>query len=153
ILQERFAPRSIIERNDSPFRALEDLPESKGVLSGDAVSEVIAEDNGIRFAYDLLNGQKTGGYLDQRENRAAARRYARGRLLDCFTYAGGFALTLAGACESVLALDGSAEAFAAARRNQELNGIANVEWREANCFDYLKAADQTGERFDTIVLD
>jgi 23S rRNA (cytosine1962-C5)-methyltransferase len=153
ILQELFAPRSIIERNDSPFRALEELPESKGVLSGDAVSEVIAEDNGIRFAYDLLNGQKTGGYLDQRENRAAARRYARGRLLDCFTYAGGFALTLAGACESVLALDGSAEALAAARRNQELNGIANVEWREANCFDYLKAADQTGERFDTIVLD
>ena len=153
ILQELFAPRSIIERNDSPFRALEDLPESKGVLSGDAVSEVIAEDNGIRFAYDLLNGQKTGGYLDQRENRAAARRYARGRLLDCFTYAGGFALTLAGACESVLALDGSAEALAAARRNQELNGVANVEWREANCFDYLKAADQTGERFDTIVLD
>ena len=153
ILQELFAPRSIIERNDSPFRVLEDLPESKGVLSGDAVSEVIAEDNGIRFAYDLLNGQKTGGYLDQRENRAAARCYARGRLLDCFTYAGGFALTLAGACESVLALDGSAEALAAARRNQELNGVANVEWREANCFDYLKAADQTGERFDTIVLD
>ncbi|HEV2382933.1 MAG TPA: class I SAM-dependent rRNA methyltransferase [Terriglobia bacterium] len=153
ILQELFAPRSIIERNDSPFRALEDLPESKGVLSGDAVSEVIAEDNGIRFAYDLLNGQKTGGYLDQRENRAAARCYARGRLLDCFTYAGGFALTLAGACVSVLALDGSAEALAAARRNQELNGIANVEWRAANCFDYLKAADQTGERFDTIVLD
>jgi 23S rRNA (cytosine1962-C5)-methyltransferase len=153
ILQELFAPRSIIERNDSPFRALEDLPESKGVLSGDAVSEVIAEDNGIRFAYDLLNGQKTGGYLDQRENRAAARSYARGRLLDCFTYAGGFALTLATACESVLALDGSAEALAAARRNQKLNGIANVEWREANCFDYLKAADQTGERFDTIVLD
>lgn len=153
ILQELFAPRSIIERNDSPFRALENLPESKGVLSGDAVSEVIAEENGIRFAYDVLNGQKTGGYLDQRENRAAARCYARGRLLDCFTYAGGFALTLAGACESVLALDGSAEALAAARRNQELNGIANVEWRQANCFDYLKAADQTGERFDTIVLD
>jgi 23S rRNA (cytosine1962-C5)-methyltransferase len=153
ILQERFAPRSIIERNDSPFRALEDLPEAKGVLAGEAVSEVIAEDNGIRFAYDLLGGQKTGGYLDQRENRAAARRYARGRLLDCFTYTGGFALTLAGVCDNVLALDGSADALAAARRNQELNGIANVEWREGNCFDYLKAAHQAGERFDTIVLD
>ena len=153
ILQARFSPRSIIERNDSPIRALEDLPEVKGVLAGEAVREVIADDNEIRVIYDLLGGQKTGGYLDQRENRAAARQYARGRLLDCFTYTGGFALTLAAGCESVLAVDASAEALAAARRNQELNGIGNVEWREANCFDYLKAADQSGQRFDTIVLD
>jgi 23S rRNA (cytosine1962-C5)-methyltransferase len=153
ILQERFAPRTIIERNDSPFRALEDLAEAKGVVCGEAVTEVIVKDNGIQFIYDLLTGQKTGGYLDQRENRAATRHYARGRLLDCFTYTGGFALTLAGACESALALDSSAEALAVARRNQDLNGIGNVEWCGANCFDYLKAADQSGERFDTIVLD
>jgi 23S rRNA (cytosine1962-C5)-methyltransferase len=153
ILQQQFSPRSIIERNDSPVRALEDLPEVRGVISGEDVREVIAEDNGVRFVYDLIGGQKTGGYLDQRENRVAALGYARGRLLDCFTYTGGFAVTLARACDAVIALDSSAEALATARRNQELNGLANVEWREANCFDYLKAADQSGERFETVVLD
>ncbi len=153
ILLERFSPRCIIERNDSPVRALEDLPETKGVIAGEEAGEVIAEDNGVRFAYDLLGGQKTGGYLDQRENRAAAVEYTRGRLLDCFTYAGGFALTLARRADSVLGLDSSADALAAARRNQDLNGLANIEWREANCFDYLKSADQSGERFDTVVLD
>ena len=153
ILQEQFSPRSIMERNDSPVRALEDLPEAKGMIAGEEVREVVAEDNGVRFVYDLLGGQKTGGYLDQRENRAEAVQYARGRLLDCFTYAGGFAITLARASESVLGIDSSAEALATARRNQELNGFTNIDWREANCFDYLKAADQGGERFDTVVLD
>lgn len=153
ILQEQFSPRSILERNDSPVRGLEDLPETKGVIAGEEVREVVAEDNGVKFVYDLIGGQKTGGYLDQRENRAAALAYARGRLLDCFTYAGGFAVTLARACGSVLALDSSADALATARRNQELNGLTNIEWREANCFDYLKCADQSGERFDTVVLD
>ncbi|HEV3277572.1 MAG TPA: class I SAM-dependent rRNA methyltransferase [Terriglobia bacterium] len=153
ILQTQFSPRSILERNDSPVRALEDLPEVKGVIGGEDVREVAAEDNGVRLVYDLLGGQKTGGYLDQRENRAAALGYARGRLLDCFTYTGGFAVTLARASASVLALDSSADALATARRNQEMNGLSNIEWREANCFDYLKAADQAGERFDTVVLD
>lgn len=153
IIQEQFSARSVLERNDSPVRALEDLPEAKGVLAGESVSEVVAEDNGVKFVYDLVSGQKTGGYLDQRENRAAARPYARGRLLDCFTYTGGFAVTLAGACQNVLALDSSADALALARRNQELNGLENIEWREANCFDFLKAADQAGESFDTVVLD
>jgi len=153
ILQEQFSPRSILERNDSPVRALEDLPETKGVIAGEEVREVVAEDNGVKLVYDLIGGQKTGGYLDQRENRAAALAYARGRLLDCFTYTGGFAVTLARACESVLAFDSSADALTTARRNQELNGLTNIEWREVNCFDYLKAADQSGERFDTVVLD
>lgn len=153
ILQERFSPRSIVERNDSPVRALEDLPEQKGVIAGEPVSEVVVEQDGLRFVYDLMAGQKTGGYLDQHENRLAARQYARGRLLDCFTYTGGFAVNLARCCEGVLALDSSAEALVVARRNQELNGLTQIEWREANCFDYLKAADQAGEQFDTIVLD
>lgn len=153
ILQERYAPRVILERNDAAVRALEGLPEQKGVLAGEEVREVVAEENGIKFAFDLLGGQKTGGFLDQRENRAAARAYARGRLLDCFCYAGGFALTLAERCDAVLGVESSAEALALARRNQELNGLGNVEWKEANCFDFLKAADQAGERFDTIVLD
>jgi 23S rRNA (cytosine1962-C5)-methyltransferase len=153
ILQEQFSPRSIMERNDAPVRTLEDLPEQRGVLVGEPVKEVVAEEGGVRFVYDLANGQKTGGYLDQRENRAAARRYARGRLLDCFTYGGGFALSLAAQCQSVLALDSSQEALELGQRSQVLNGLGNVEWRQANCFDFLKAADQSGERFDTVVLD
>lgn len=153
ILQEQFAPRSIIERNDVAVRALEGLAEQKGLLAGDPVTEVVVEENGVKFYYDLLGGQKTGGFLDQRENRAAARQYTRGRLLDCFTYTGGFALTLAPHCESALGVEMSAEALALARRNRELNGFGNVTWQEANCFDFLKAADQGKERFDTIVLD
>jgi len=153
ILQEQFAPRAILERNDAAIRQLEGLPEQKGLLAGEEASEVVCNENGVRLAYDLLGGQKTGGYLDQRETRAAACRYARGRLLDCCTYTGGFAITLAAQCESVLALDSSSAALRLARRNRELNSLSNVEWREANCFDFLKAADHQGQRYDTIVLD
>jgi len=153
ILQKEFAPRSIIERNDVTVRALEGLPEQTGVLAGDSACEWVLEENGVKFCYDLLRGQKTGAFLDQRENRAAAAGYARGRVLDCFTYAGGFALTLAPHCESVLGVDISAEALALARRNQELNACGNVEWKDANCFDFLKAADQQRQRFDMVVLD
>ncbi len=153
ILQEEFSPLAILERNDVAVRALEGLPLATGVLAGEEVSEVEVEENGVRFHVELLGGQKTGGFLDQRENRAAAREYARGRVLDAFCYAGGFALTLAPRAASVLGVDTSGEALALARRNQELNGFANLEWKEANCFDFLKAADQAGERFDTVVLD
>src|ERR1700688_4924550 len=93
ILQERFTPLSIVERNDVAVRALEGLPEQKGILAGPDPGEVVVAENGVKFCYDLLNGQKTGGFLDQRENRVAARKYARGRLLDCFSYTGGFALS------------------------------------------------------------
>jgi 23S rRNA (cytosine1962-C5)-methyltransferase len=153
ILQEEFSPRAILERNDVAVRALEGLPERKGVLAGENVSEVVVEENGLKFSVDLLGGQKTGAFLDQRENRAAARGYARGRALDCFTYTGGFALTLARQCEAVLGIDSSPEALRLAHRNQELNAITNTEWREANCFDFLKAADQGKQHFDTVVLD
>ncbi len=153
ILQEKFSPLSIVERNDVAVRALEGLPEQKGMLAGEKIQEVVVEENGVKFAFDLLGGQKTGGFLDQRENHAAARGYARGRALDAFCYAGGFALAMARRCESVLGIESSAEALALARRNQELNGVSNVEWKEANCFAYMKAADQAGERFNMIVLD
>ena len=153
ILKEQFAPVSILERNDAAVRTLEGLPQQVGVLAGEDVNEVIVEEAGIRFCYNLKGGQKTGGFLDQRENRAEARKYARGRLLDCFTYTGAFAVTLARQCESVLAVEVSADALELARRNQELNGVSNIEWREANCFDFLKAADQEGQRFDMVVLD
>jgi len=153
ILQEAFSPRSILERNDVAVRELEGLPEQKGVLAGESISEVEVEENGLRFIFDLMGGQKTGGFLDQRENRQAARHYARGRALDCFTYTGGFALHLARQCDSVLGVDTSPEALELARRNQQLNSLSNVEWKEANCFDFLKAADQEKQRYDTIVLD
>ena len=90
------------------FGDLEGLPEQKGTLAGESVSEVEVEENGLRFFFDLMGGQKTGGFLDQRENRLAARQYARGRALDCFSYAGGFALNLARQCDSVLGIDTSA---------------------------------------------
>ncbi len=153
ILQEGFAPLSIIERNDVAVRALEGLPEQTGFLAGEERSEIILEENGVKFCFDLLHGQKTGGFLDQRENRAATCRYAHGRALDCFTYSGGFALQMTRHCSSVVGVEISAEALAVARRNQEVNGFSNVEWKEANCFDFLKAADQERQRFDTIVLD
>ncbi len=153
MLQEEFLPRSIVERNDVSVRGLEGLPEQKGVLAGEAVSDVVVEEDGVKLSYDLLGGQKTGGFLDQRENREALRVYARGRLLDCFCYTGSFAVTLARQCESALGVEISAEALKLARRNQELNGLAQIEWREANCFDFLKAADQQGQRYDTVVLD
>ncbi len=153
ILRKEFAPLSIIERNDVAVRALEGLPGQAGVLAGEEISEVVIEENGRKFCIDLRRGQKTGAFLDQRENRAAAASYARGRALDCFTYTGGFALTLAPHCASVLGVEASADALALAGRNQKLNGFTNLEWKEANCFDFLKAADQGRERFDMVVLD
>ncbi len=153
ILQKEFTPRAIIERNDAAVRALEGLPEQSGVLAGEEVGEVVVEENGVKMCIDLLHGQKTGGFLDQRENRAAAASYARGRALDCFTYTGGFALVLAPHCDSVLGVDSSADALRQAERSQSLNGFTNLEWKEANCFDLLKDADQRKQRFDTVVLD
>jgi len=153
ILREQFAPLAILERNDAAVRALEGLAEQKGVLFGESATEVVIEEGGVKLSYDLLGGQKTGGFLDQRENRAAAAKYAHGRALDCFCYTGAFALAVARHCDSVLGVEISHDALEAARRNQALNGFGNIEWKEANCFDYLKAADRAGERWDTIVLD
>ena len=123
ILQEEFAPRAILERNDVAVRGLEGLPEQSGVLAGEEVSEVVVEENGVKMCFDLLHGQKTGGFLDQRENRAAAASYAHGRALDCFTYTGGFALALAPHCDSVLGVDSSGDALRQAERSQESERI------------------------------
>jgi 23S rRNA (cytosine1962-C5)-methyltransferase len=153
ILQKEFAPRSILERNDVAVRSLEGLPEQSGVLAGEDISEVVVEENGVKMCFDLMHGQKTGGFLDQRENRAAAANYARGRALDCFTYAGGFALALAPHCDSVLGVDSSGDALRQAERSRGLNGFTNLQWKEANCFDMLKTADQEKQRFDIVVID
>ncbi len=153
LLVERYNPRAIIERNEARVRDLEGLPRTGGLLYGTDPGELVIEEAGVRFAVNLIEGQKTGAFLDQRENRIAARTYARGRVLDAFTYQGAFALHLASGAHQVIGVDVSAPAIAQARRNAELNGTTNVEFVEANVFDLLHEKEQAGERFDVINLD
>jgi len=157
ILIEEFKPRAVIERNDARVRELEGLPLIAGNIYGDAPAEFEILQHGLRFLVEPLGGQKTGSFLDQRENRLAARAAAqttnRVRALDCFTFNGAFALHLASVCENVIGIDISGDAIAGARRNAELNGASNVEFREANVFDVLREMESGGERFDVIVLD
>jgi 23S rRNA (cytosine1962-C5)-methyltransferase len=153
ILKEEFSPVAVIERNDVKVRQRENLPMQAGVLFGEVPDETIIEQDGVKFRIAPLEGQKTGTFLDQRENHFAARNYAFGKGLDCFTFNGGFALNLATVCEAVTAIDISEDAINLARRNAELNGISNIEFQTANVFDALREIEKTGERFDTIVLD
>lgn len=153
ILTELFTPRGILERNDPRVRDLEGLPRRVSLLTGEVPPEIEARRNGIRFLHDLHKGQKTGGFLDQRENHRAAISYASGEVLDCFTYQGGFALSIASRAAQVEAIDMSLAALEVARRNQELNGIGNVTFREANAFDVLKAYDEARRQFDMAILD
>jgi 23S rRNA (cytosine1962-C5)-methyltransferase len=153
LLIEEFAPRAIIERNDVRVRQHEGLELLSGTLYGEAPLEFEIVQDGVRFLVAPQSGQKTGSFLDQRENRLAARKVAHGRALDCFTFNGAFALQLAAACVRVTGLDISAEAVAAAGRNAQINNITNTEFREANVFDALREMETSGERFDTIVLD
>jgi len=153
ILVELFSPKGILERNDPKVRLLEGLEQRVSVLYGEIPDEIVAKENGIAFVYDLRNGQKTGSFLDQRENHWAARRYASGEVLDCFSYQGGFSLTIANHCAHVEGVDMAPAALEAARRNQKLNSISNVTFREANTFDLLKEYDEVGRRFDMVVLD
>lgn len=153
ILVELLSPKGILERNDPKVRLLEALDQRVSVLHGSIPDEITAKENGISFVYDLQKGQKTGAFLDQRENHAAARHYCSGEVLDCFSYHGGFALTIAEKCEHVEGIDMAPAAVAAARRNQELNGISNVHFLEGNTFDVLKAYDEAGRRFRMVILD
>ncbi len=153
LLVEEYGPRAIVERNDVRVRELEGLELRAGSLYGDSPEEIEVIQHGIRFIVAPLAGQKTGSFLDQRENQLAARLVASGRALDCFTFTGGFALHLASVCESVLGIDVSIDAVKAAQRNAMLNGITNVKFSEANVFDALREFETAGERFDTIVLD
>lgn len=153
ILREALSPAGILERNDVKARRLEGLEEIRGILWGAVPDEIEIAEEGTRFAVDLLRGQKTGFFLDQSQNRIAARRYASGDTLDCFTNTGGFALQFARNCRSVLAVDISSDSLLLARRNSELNGFHNVEFVEANVFDYLRELESAGRLFDTICLD
>ncbi|HEU4834846.1 MAG TPA: class I SAM-dependent rRNA methyltransferase [Pyrinomonadaceae bacterium] len=157
IVVEEFSPRAVIERNDVRVRELEGLPLITGTVYGDAPDELEILQHGLRFVVAPLGGQKTGSFLDQRENRLAARAAAqttnRGRALDCFTFNGAFALHLASVCDNVIGIDISADAVAAAQRNARMNEIANVDFLEANVFDVLREMEAAGDRFDVIVLD
>ena len=146
-------PAGILARNDPRVRQLEGLEQTVAVLHGEVPERLDVREGAVRYQVDPWKGQKTGLFLDQRENREAAARYARGRLLDAFSYNGGFALSLAPRCESVLAVDISADAVARIRENAAGNGIGNVEVREMNVFDELRELERTGARFETIVLD
>ena len=152
-LEELFAPRGIVERNDVAVRKRESLPLETGVLKGEVPDMVSIRMNGLTLHADLLHGQKTGIFLDQRENYLAAARYARGRVLDCFSSTGGFALHLARRAESVEAVDSSEASLAIARRNASANGISNVEFREADVFELLAGYAGARRRFDLVVLD
>lgn len=151
-LQDIAAPRGILARNDPRTRALEGLEQKVEVLAGDVPDTIAVTENGVRYDVDVRRGQKTGLFLDQRENRSAAALYARGRLLDCFTYHGGFALTLAGRCDETIAIDVSADAVERVKHNAAANRVT-IDAREGNVFDELRGFERLGERFDTIVLD
>jgi 23S rRNA (cytosine1962-C5)-methyltransferase len=153
LLAERYRPRAIIERNEARVRDLEGLPRQAGIVHGRDPGELIIEEGTVKFAIDLIHGQKTGSFLDQSENRIASESYGRGRALDCFTFQGGFALHLASGADQVTAIDVSGTAVSGGRRNAELNRLANLDFVQGNVFDILPAMESAGDRFDTIVLD
>jgi len=151
-LTDMFHPRGILARNDPRVRTLEGLEQRVDVLAGEVADSVTVTEAGIEYDVDLRRGQKTGLFLDQRENRMAASAYARGRLLDCFSYTGGFALALGRRCDETIAFDVSEDAIARVKQNASRNAIA-VDARVGNVFDELRGLERLGERFDTIVLD
>jgi 23S rRNA (cytosine1962-C5)-methyltransferase len=156
-LREHFPSSTVYERVDERIRELETLPpRASGVVlkpeKGQPRTSTIFHVNGLRFHYDVTTGQKTGAFLDQRENYAAAAQYARGEGLDVFTYQGGFALHLYQQCRSVTGVDSSRPALEVAEENATLNGYT-MEWIEANAFDFLKDQSTAGKHYDTIVLD
>jgi 23S rRNA (cytosine1962-C5)-methyltransferase len=153
LLVDLLHPRGIVERNDPKVRTLEGLEQTVSVLQGELPETVEVSEGEVRLHVDLRKGQKTGLFLDQRENHLAARAYARGRVFDGFTYDGGFALQVARETDEVLAVDLSAESLERVRKNAVLNGLTNVVPREANVFDLLRAFDDEGKDFDTVILD
>ena len=153
LLVELTGVTGVLARNDPRVRLLEGLEQRVEVLHGEVPEAVDVHEGPIDYRVDPRHGQKTGLFLDQRENRAAAANYARGRLLDCFAYDGGVALRLAAQCDRAEAVDISADAVARIAANALRNGLTNVAPREANVFDELRELERAGERYDTIVLD
>jgi len=153
LLVELASPVGILARNDPRVRLLEGLEQRVDLLHGTVPEAIEVREGRVTYLVDPYRGQKTGLFLDQRENRVAAARYATGRLLDTFSYNGGFALALAPKCREVLAIDISDDAVARIKANAERNGASNVQARSMNVFDELRELERRGERFQTIVLD
>ncbi|MGC2648611.1 MAG: class I SAM-dependent rRNA methyltransferase [Candidatus Sulfotelmatobacter sp.] len=151
-LTEQLHPASIVERVDPRVRQLEELSLLSSGLRQGAKSSTVFRMNGVQFKFEALEGQKTGAFLDQRENYAAASQYAHGEALDVFCYQGGFALHLAARCSRVTGVDSSRPALEVADQNAALNS-REIEWIEANAFDLLKDYAASGQRYDSIVLD
>jgi 23S rRNA (cytosine1962-C5)-methyltransferase len=152
IVTKRYQPSSILFRNDSRVRELEGLELKQEVVGEPLPEMMIVDEDGRKLAVSLTTGQKTGSYLDQRDNHRAARRYARGRALDAFAYGGGFAVQIADLCDYVEAVDISPAAVELTRSNAERNGL-NIEAIEANVFDFLRERHRAGAQYDTIILD
>ncbi len=154
-LKEIFAPRAIIERSDVAVRQKEGLPLKKGVICGEDISRIETEENGLKLSIDLIDGQKTGYFLDQKENRFALRRYAKDKsVLDCFCNAGGFGLNAAAAgAKTVTFLDISPVALSEVNKNASLNGITNIQTIECDVFEKLREYKAEKKKFDLIVLD
>jgi 23S rRNA (cytosine1962-C5)-methyltransferase len=152
-LAELLAPHGILQRGDSASRRREGLDAAVRVLYGDVPESAVVREGAVRYRADLWSGQKTGGFLDQRENHLAVGRYALGRVLDVFSYAGGFALHAAQGAQTVEAVDSSGPALEAARANAELNGLENITFTRSNAFDLLRERSDAGEGCDTIILD
>jgi 23S rRNA (cytosine1962-C5)-methyltransferase len=153
LLEAQFHPRGIINRSDVGVRNLEGLTPEKGLLCGELPGPVSFDEGLVRMRADLLEGQKTGAFLDQRENHVMAAHYAHGEALDCFAYVGGFALQLATRAKTVTAIEISDAAAAQLRENAAANKLSNLDVVVANAFDFLRDAVDDGKHFDTIVLD
>ncbi|MEW5975538.1 MAG: class I SAM-dependent rRNA methyltransferase [Acidobacteriota bacterium] len=153
ILRDLLQPRSIIERNDTRIRSLEGLESRTAVLYGEDPGEVVCSENGLRFHFQPSSGQKTGAFLDQRENRRLLQDLAFGEGLDCFCYSGAFAIHMAKSCQSVEGVDISESAIEQASRNAGLNDARNVKFEVDNAFDRLRLYDHLKRKFDTINLD
>jgi 23S rRNA (cytosine1962-C5)-methyltransferase len=152
-LVELTGAEGILARNDVPLRSKEGLERNTEILHGEVPREIVVKEYGVKFVAAPWSGQKTGAFLDQRENRRRVGELARGKALDCFSYHGSFALHLAERADEVLAIDSSGQALVRAAENAKLNGFDNIRYVEADAFDHLRELERTGERFDTIVLD
>ena len=153
-LIELFSPKGIYERSDVAVRIKEGLTETKGTLYGEVPDRIIITENGLKMAVDVKNGQKTGYFLDQKENRFASRRYAKGgEVLDCFCNSGGFSLNCATVAKSVTAVDVSASALANVNENAKLNGIENIKTLQGDVFEVLRTYKKENKKFDLVILD
>lgn len=153
LFAEKLHPQAVVARNDSSVRTLEGLPQEKKLLAGTPPGRVEVQEGNLRYLVNVLEGQKTGLFLDQRENRLYARNLSKGRVLDAFAYQGGFSLQTASSAQEVLAIEDSESAVTHLKENLVLNRISNVKVEKNNAFDRLKELEKSKEQFDLVILD